>query len=162
MQKHIIAACFITPILALLGYFAVDYMIAEQATVATRGQSYPLVAKSNCRYTSGVCTMENGDFKLSIRFEDKARMTVESVIYLTGLEISFTPSKEQQTLNKNNTFYSLDSDDGYRWRLHFADSYDQYSALQLVAGTQGSIYFGETPLEFRRYETLFNRTNFDQ
>ena len=38
----------------------------RQATPAQAGQTYKLLAKSNCRYASGVCSLENEDFKLRV------------------------------------------------------------------------------------------------
>ena len=61
-NKHFIVALLIAPILAIIAYFGVDIAVSEKPHAAKKGQSYKLVSKSNCRYTSGLCDMENGEF----------------------------------------------------------------------------------------------------
>ena len=68
-NKHILAAMIVSPILAVITYFAIDYVVKEKPQAAQQGQSYPLVAKSNCRYSSGQCNLENSDFKASLKVE---------------------------------------------------------------------------------------------
>ena len=62
----IVIALLVAPVLALIAYFAVDAVVAEKPEKALAGSSYPLVAKSNCRYASGRCSLENGDVQLEI------------------------------------------------------------------------------------------------
>ena len=66
-NKHVVIAMLIAPVLAVMGWFAVDYFVAERPHAAKPGSAYTLIAKSNCRYASGQCDLENADFKLSIR-----------------------------------------------------------------------------------------------
>ena len=65
-NKHVITAFIVAPILAVLSYYAVDLLLKEQPHVAVAGSSYPLVAQSNCRYTSGRCDLKNADFVAQI------------------------------------------------------------------------------------------------
>ena len=66
-NKHVVVAMLIAPILAILAWFAVDYLVAERPHAAKRGAAYPLAAKSNCRYESGQCDLENEDVEISIK-----------------------------------------------------------------------------------------------
>ena len=66
-NKHMIVAMLVAPVLAIMAWFAVDYFVAERPHAAKPGSAYTLIAKSNCRYESGQCDLENADFKLSIR-----------------------------------------------------------------------------------------------
>ena len=66
-NKHVIVSLLVAPILAILAWFGVDYLVAEQAQPAEQGTMYPLVARSNCRYDSGQCDLANNDVKMSIR-----------------------------------------------------------------------------------------------
>ena len=66
-NKHVIIAMLVAPVLAIMAWFSVDYFIGERPHAAKEGAAYTLIAKSNCRYDSGQCDIENADFKLSIR-----------------------------------------------------------------------------------------------
>jgi len=66
-NRHIVIAMLVAPVLAIMGWFAVDYFVAERPHAAKPGSAYTLIAKSNCRYASGQCDLENADFRLSIR-----------------------------------------------------------------------------------------------
>lgn len=68
-NKHFIIALLIAPILSLIAYFGTDMALSEKPHAAKEGESYKLASKSNCRYTSGLCDMENGDFKVKFRSE---------------------------------------------------------------------------------------------
>ena len=65
-NKHVVVAMLVAPVLAVLAWFAVDYFVAERPSSAEPGAAYPLVAKSNCRYDSGRCDLENADFEISL------------------------------------------------------------------------------------------------
>jgi len=66
-NKHVIIAMLVAPVLAIMAWFAVDYFIGERPHAAKEGAAYTLIAKSNCRYDSGQCDLENSDFKLNLR-----------------------------------------------------------------------------------------------
>lgn len=68
-NKHVVIAMLVAPVLAIMAWFAVDYFVAERPHAAQPGSAYTLIAKSNCRYASGECDLENADFKLTIRPE---------------------------------------------------------------------------------------------
>ena len=66
-NKHVLVAMLVAPVLAIMAWFAVDYFVAERPHAAEEGATYTLLAKSNCRYASGKCDLENADFELTIR-----------------------------------------------------------------------------------------------
>jgi hypothetical protein len=66
-NKHVVVAMLVAPVLAILAWFAVDYFLSEKPHAAVPGGAYALIAKSNCRYDSGQCDLENGDFKLTLK-----------------------------------------------------------------------------------------------
>ena len=66
-NKHVVIAMLVAPLLAIMAWFAVDYFVAERPHAAKPGAMYKLVAKSNCRYDSGGCDLENADFELKLR-----------------------------------------------------------------------------------------------
>ena len=82
-------ATMIAPVLALIGYFAVNAWVGETPHAAEAGQSYQLVEKPNCRHSGGICGLKNGDFELTLSFEwlDSGRMLLrlESAHVLDGV-----------------------------------------------------------------------------
>ena len=65
-NKHVVVALLVAPVLAIGAWYAVGLIGAETPQKAVPGQSYPLVAKSNCRYASGQCSLENGDIQFEL------------------------------------------------------------------------------------------------
>ena len=65
-NQHLVVAMLVAPVLAIMAWFAVDYFVAERPQSALPGATYPLVAKSNCRYDSGRCDLENADFEIAL------------------------------------------------------------------------------------------------
>lgn len=66
-NKHVVIAMLVAPMLSIMAWYAVDYFFAEKPFEAKPGAAYLLIAKSNCRYDSGQCDLENGDFQLTLR-----------------------------------------------------------------------------------------------
>ncbi len=65
-NKHVIIALLVAPMLAIMAWFAVDYFVAERPQAAAPGESYPLVARPNCRRLSEACELSNADLKLTL------------------------------------------------------------------------------------------------
>ena len=65
-NKHLVVALLVTPILSILAWYAVGNLIGEKPHAAVQGDTYSLVARSNCRYASGSCDLHNSDFKLTL------------------------------------------------------------------------------------------------
>ena len=47
----------VAALLAVITWFAVDRLVAERPHIAREGRAYPLIARSDCRYTSGQCSL---------------------------------------------------------------------------------------------------------
>lgn len=155
-NKHVIAALIITPILSVLGYFAVDALVTEKPHKAIEGQSYELVARSSCRYASGRCVMANGDFKLDIGAEyqpdGRLKLSLLSVFPLEGGKIAIVD-------NANNPGEPIDmhmqDTTGQHWSATMAAPASDDSLMRLVVVAKDSIYFGESPIVFSHYQTGF-------
>ena len=59
-------ALLVAPMLAIIAWFAVDYFVAERPQAASPGESYPLVARPNCRRLSDACELANADLTLTL------------------------------------------------------------------------------------------------
>lgn len=147
-NMHLVIAMLVAPILAVMAWFAVDYFVAERPHAAEEGASYRLIAKSNCRYDSGQCDLENSDFKLNIRpvsidansvqLEMTSAVPLQSALLgLVDNGAELLPSPMQST--------SAD-------RLHWTTEIDRPTradALIRVAVTaQGATWFAEIPTVF--------------
>jgi hypothetical protein len=112
-NKHVITALIVTPILAVLGYFSMDYIVSERPHQAVAGGNYQLVQLPNCRYASGKCELKNGNFKVVVTGETEIdgglRLHLESVFPLDTAHVSVvnTPSEIIEPVAME-----LSSDDG--------------------------------------------------
>lgn len=153
-NKHVIVALLVAPILSILAYYGVDSIVSEKAQKAVAGTSYPLVAKSNCRYTSGICTMQNGDFELAITLENNT-LYVKSPHSLSTVQTFLQYSETSPTADKK-LFQKID-DTGLEWSLSLDETPQESSLLRLVAISSDSIYYGETGMTFIDYKTSFEQ-----
>lgn len=154
-NKHVIAALIITPILAVLAYFSVDSLVSEKPHKAVAGNNYPLVAKPNCRYSSGRCSMKNGEFEVHFTLSEQPgglKMELDSVFPLDGVRVSLAESNQSQDLpvelqpvNNDNT----------RWTATFPVNYQGTEQMRVVLSAQGVFYYGETVAAFGHYETSY-------
>ena len=141
-NKHVIIAMIVAPILSILAWFAVGNFIGEQPEAAQPGQSYPLVEKSNCRYPSGRCELENSDFKLVMTYHDEAsgpQMVVRSSHPLEGLVLGLGTGDSEVT---PSAMRATDGQ-GLEWRIALAAKPAPDQRIRLVARSAGSTYFAE-------------------
>ena len=155
-NKHFIAALLIAPILSIIAYLATDIAVTEKPHPAIKGQSYKMVSQSNCRYTSGLCNMENGDFKIKIRSEkigdDQLELSLRTEYAIDGVKLSIADSQTQNT--PPTDMIPLDQA-GKSWHISLPKPNSSQSWLRVVVQFGGSLYYGETQTAFVKYETLF-------
>jgi hypothetical protein len=147
-NKHVVVAMLVAPILAVLAWFAVDQLVSEQARPAEPGATYTLVAKSNCRYASGRCDLENADFKLSLAAtgsEGAMTLELESAVPLTGAVAAIGSTSEALA-----QVQPLAATDGSRkaWQLGLGNQPAQGDTLRIAAVADGSTWFAEVPAVF--------------
>ena len=158
-NKHFLVALIVAPILAILSYFAVDYTVSEKPHKAVKGESYPLIAKSNCRYESGKCTFENGEINISLSSEATGSNTVSiklvSDLPLQGVKIGLSTSE--------GTFPPQDmlktKDDNKEWLTEVKNNNIENARLQLALSVNDTFYYGETETTFTTYQTGFTQNN---
>jgi hypothetical protein len=158
-NKHVIAAMIVAPILVIIAYFGVDYMVSERPHNAVAGNSYPLVAKSNCRYQSGKCTFENGDIEitLSAKQSDNDSMIIQlsSELPLTGAKIALATNSDD--LPPHNMQPS--GENKSQWETTLQNRDIENARLLLVVSVNDSLYYGETETSFTDYKTGFSNAN---
>lgn len=157
-NKHLVAALIVTPILAIGGYFVLDAVIGEKPHIAQAGESYPLVALPNCRYSSGKCTLKNNQFKVNIVAADASdnplNLRLSAQHSLQGAKMALV-----QDANDPGTPIDMQRDDtdGKEWHISLSTSANTNSQLRLVLVAGDALYFGETGLAFLQYETAVGK-----
>ena len=146
-NKHVVVALIVGPILAILAWLAVGQIVAEKAALAEPGRSYPLVEKSDCRYESGHCTLENEDFKLSLsieqRYED-TMLVLQSKHPLSGVVVVVADSDREgvpETMGSRGV-------DGRQWLIVLDRKPLSSERILLVASAGGAQYFGDAATLF--------------
>ncbi|EGA69159.1 hypothetical protein VISI1226_14706 [Vibrio sinaloensis DSM 21326] len=155
-NKHFIVALLVAPILSIIAYFGADMAVSEKPHAAKEGQSYKLIAKSNCRYTSGLCGMENGEFKVKFRSEklttSELQLSMTSDFPLEGVKLSLVDSQDQA--GQPIDMQAADKA-GQNWYITLAKPASAESWLRVAIQAEGTLYYGETQTAFVKYETLF-------
>lgn len=152
-NKHVVIALIIAPVLSVLAWFAVGRLAGEDAAPAQPGQSYPLVAKSSCRWPSGQCELENGDFLLTLRIDRGLRLSLSSAHPLEGVMLGvFDPEAGQLAEGELLGFSAgpmVQADEsGLLWETQLARRPSADDRFRLVAGAGGSTYYAETSTQF--------------
>lgn len=159
-NKHVIAAMIVTPILAVLSYTLVDRLVAEKPHVAQAGSSYPLIAQSNCRFTSGQCDLKNSDFKVSLSIDTqdgRNQLNLVSSHPIDGAVAGFEYADQATSAAAQpNSMTMLDAPT--RWQIGAPDTVDKNTKVMLVLHSAGVKYFAETTMAFSKLETSFNKT----
>lgn len=144
-NKHVVIALIVAPILAILAWFAVGQFAGEKPKAAQQGKSYSLVEKSNCRYESGHCDLQNEDFKLALELQG-LDLVLQSAHSLQGVMIS-VGSPEQELPPVAMT--AVD-EKGMNWRYTLADLPATTDRIRLVASTPQNSYFADAATMFIR------------
>lgn len=151
-NKHVVVAMLVAPVLSILAWFAVDYFISERPHAAKVGASYALIAKSNCRYDSGQCDLENGDFELTLRpteiGESMITLDLESRFALLQATVGLVNNgieTEPTGMVSTGTGATL-------WSTMLARPQNDESTLRIAVVAQGATYFAEVPIVFMRLE----------
>lgn len=156
-NKHLIAAMFITPVLAIAGYYIADRSVAEPPTAIESGRSYPLVARSNCRYQSGMCTLVNGEVELTVRAqrlsENRIKLLMDTDQPVEQALIASTEAGEAENPAEMVR-------DGNAWQNELTIANPNATQLRMAFTLRGAHFFVETSAVFVDYKTGFPQDNF--
>ncbi len=141
----------VSPVLAVIAWYGVDSMVAERAQSAKPGDSYPLVARSNCRYDSGACDLVNNDFKLTLKpvdlSLDQTRISLESEFKIAQATLSLVNGSDE-VLGSSASGDPLGT--GAQMTVTFPAFADPAATIRVAVTVQQSIYFAEVPVVFMR------------
>ena len=148
-DKHVVIALIVAPILAIIAWFGVDYIVAEKAQPAEPGSMYPLVARSNCRYDSGSCDLVNNDFKVRIRpvdlKDDRTILAVESEFVLQQASLALVVGGEE-TAGKGAPTKTPEGETV--WIVNIPVRAEPEAILRVAVTAQDSVYFIEGPVNW--------------
>lgn len=161
-NKHVIIAMIVAPILAVLAYLATDSVVSEKPSAAKTGESYPLAARSNCRYQSGKCSLFNGDVELVIRAERidesyvvlrlQASHAISQALIAIG-EADKMPMPQQMNAKTN-------AEGEAELLVSFDMPKPEQKQIQLAVTIERTHYYAEVETIFIDFETIYSRDNF--
>ena len=153
-NKHVVVAMLVAPILAIIGWFAVDFVVSEKPHAARPGADYPLAARSNCRYESGACDLVNGEFRLRIVAPggnvEQLSLDVTSKFPLSAATIGIAAAAGGDS---SPVAFASAAGDGTRWSGRLEGPASAESVLQLVVVAGANRYFAEVPTTFLQAES---------
>lgn len=156
-NKHIVTAMLVAPVLAVLGYVLADRSVAEKPDAARPGQSYPLVARSNCRYQSGQCTLVNGDIKINLTANrldaNNVELIAESALPIRQALVAAKSDNHDGVALSMSPHQSL-------WSLRMGLTQPDRTQLRMAFTIGGAVYFVETSAVFIDHRTGFSKENF--
>jgi len=145
---HVIIAMIVAPILAVLAWFAVDYFVAERPHAAEEGATYTLIAKSNCRYDSGQCDLENSDFKLSIRpisiSQNSVQLEMTSAFALQSATLGLVNGGKPAPPSPMNAT----TDKALHWTTRIDQPAGESSTIRVAVTADGATWYAEVPTVF--------------
>ena len=154
-NKHLLVATLMAPILALVAYYGVNFLVGEKPQAAEAGKTYKLVEKPNCRYASGMCGLKNGDFELTINFvrlgENRLTMNLVSVFPLEGVLLAAVEGEADEKQPEEMQATGLE---GLNWSLDITVPDPESTRLRLVVSSNESLYFGDVATKFTLAEPV--------
>ncbi|OIQ24519.1 hypothetical protein [uncultured Vibrio sp.] len=157
-NKHLIVAMLVAPVLSIVAYVGTDMALSEKPHAAKKGEAYKLLSKSNCRYTSGLCDMENGEFKIQFRSESitdtQLQLSLSSKLPLQGIKLSLVDDIEQ-----TGTPVSMEplDDSELNWGIRLPAPASEETWLRVAVQSNDTLYYGDTQTAFVNYETLLDK-----
>lgn len=148
-NKHITVAMIVAPILAIISYFATDYIVSEDPVVAAKGDTYALLPRSNCRYQSGECAMRNGDIEIVFRLttvNDDYVLEAQSNRPLKGVKAALTNPNQPSDAAPSDLRAIDDSGQHWAWALPAKPS--PQSELRIAALADGIKFYASTQTTF--------------
>ncbi|MDR9826415.1 hypothetical protein RCJ22_12405 [Vibrio sp. FNV 38] len=157
-SKHFLVALIVAPILAIIAYLGIDIAVSEKPHAAKKGETYKLLSKSNCRYTSGLCDMENGEFKIQFRSEalsnNQLSLSLKAAVPLQHIKVSLVQQQEDQAQPISMT---PSDDSAQNWQVSLPAPSSQENWLRVAVQADDSLYYGDTQTAFVVYETLLDQ-----
>ena len=152
-NKHVIVALIVAPILAILAWFGVGQIAGEKAKVAEPGAAYPLVARPNCRWASGLCELANNDLQMTILplelGAQYTRLSLDSEFALAQATFALLLNGEEVVATAEP---DTSPDAAAQMTVTIPAFADPEAMLRVAVTVEESLYFAEVPVVFMRPE----------
>ena len=132
----------VAPVLAVISWFAVDRIVRPAPLAAQAGQSFPLLARSNCRYASGQCTLFNGDFRVDLHVRE-SRLVLVSEMPISAARVALVDSAGAMVFEAD-LLQATEPQPG----LVLPSNPGSIAAVHLALNSAGVLYFVETQSAF--------------
>jgi hypothetical protein len=146
-NKNLLVAILVAPVLSILGWWAAGTFIGEKPRPVQEGQVYPLLEKSSCRYASGLCELENVDFKLVLSYREDnlgRHMVVRASHSLQGILMAVGPAESESAPGEMKVM----DEQGTQWQMALDRRPDPQARIRLVVRAVGSTWFGDASTQF--------------
>lgn len=147
-DKHVIVAMLVAPILAIIAWYGVDQIVAEKPEAVVAGETYTLLARSNCRYNSGRCDLENADLELSLVATvidaSGIDMQLESTRELQGAMLGLVNERVEQPGSRMAKVDGLPT----RWSTRLALPSGEQSNFRIAVRANDATFYAEVPTVF--------------
>ena len=146
-NKHVIIALLVAPILSVIAWFMVGSLVGEKPHQAKPGQTYPLVERSNCRYDSGVCDLDNQDFELQLSLQNESerpKLLIQTSHALDSLMLAIT----DESFNSAPAPLTPTDEQRLQWALELPSLPANEQRIRLVATTAGVTWYAEASTNF--------------
>jgi len=133
---------------SILAWFAVGQLAGEKPVPAEAGNTYKLVARSNCRYASGSCTLHNADFELTLEpgmlAANSVALTMTTSHALQGAVLGII----EPGLASEPSPMTRVADDGMRWQGLLPRPTSPAAMIRLAVTAQDATWYAEVPIVF--------------
>ncbi len=148
-NRHVVIALLVAPMLAIIAWFAVDYFVAEQPQAAAPGESYPLVAKPNCRRLSDSCELSNADLTLTLVVTDAypngASVTLTSTFPLERAAVGLANDGVDEA---PPAVFEPSDRTGIVWLGDVSGRIDADTTMRVLVHANEASFYAEVPVTF--------------
>ncbi|MDC7242478.1 MAG: hypothetical protein PQJ44_00475 [Sphaerochaetaceae bacterium] len=141
-NKHVIAAVIIAPILAIIAWFATGMLVDEKPHKMQEGSIYTLNVKSNCRWPSGKCTLENEDITIDITGNYTSytlELAMKSSVMFSDVKIAY---------DKKNKPQAMAYDKSKELWLGILDLKNKSNFINIVYIIDSTVFYAQIPTTF--------------
>lgn len=147
-NTHVVVALIVAPILSILAWFAVGNIAGEKPKPAEAGNTYKLVARSNCRYASGSCDLHNAEFRLTLEPDMLSASSIAMTMTASHALQSAVLGLIEPGLASQPSPMTQASDDGTRWQGLLPRPVSAAAMIRVAVTAEGATWYAEVPVVF--------------
>ncbi len=145
-KRHLVTSLLVAPLLAMAGWWASGLFSSQEPVPAQKGGVYPLLEKSNCRYASGECLLENVDFTIALTYvlrSDGHFLLAQASHPLSDILLAVDEDEHSAP-----QFMARRGTNSREWSLTLDGRPGAAARIRLVARSADVIWFGDAATHF--------------